>query len=37
MKAKTKGVENEGGIASNITRKLMKELLVLCNKHPFYS
>ena len=37
MKAKTKGVENEGGIASNITRKLMKEILALCNKHPFYS
>lgn len=34
---KTKGAENEGGIASNITRKAMKEILVLCKKHSFYS
>ena len=37
MKAKTKGAENEGGIASNVTRKAMKEILVLCKKHSFYS
>lgn len=34
--AKTKGVKDKEEIASNITRKEMNAILVLCTKHTFY-